>query len=98
MTSAKEMFKELDYEQLDLSNTSKSDKYKPIGYIFEDGSYTRVITFNQIMKRVRLKDTNDYTVSDVTERDTRLIKKEITFSIEELNAINQQVKELGWND
>lgn len=82
MKSAKEMFEELGYKQVNITNNSVRYEGKPTMI----GAYEFYI---EIWKR---EEMDDFLIRKAT------ITKEYISNIwgEELKAINQQINELGW--
>lgn len=82
MKSAKEMFEELGYKQVSITNNSVRYEGKPTMI----GAYEFYI---EIWKR---EEMDDFLIRKAT------IIKEYVVNIwgEELKAINQQINELGW--
>ena len=82
MKSAKEMFEELGYKQVSITNNSVRYEGKPTMI----GAYEFYI---EIWKR---EEMDDFLIRKST------IIKEYVLNIwgEELNAINKQAEELGW--
>ena len=70
--SAKEIFEELGYEELE-------DEY--YSYTTDTGYFLN-IQFDTSTKQIIFSMADD----------------EVAINLDELNAINQQVKELGWNE
>lgn len=84
MNKADEMFKELGYEE-------NEDKYRIDYYLSQNYTHFKVIKkifFYKIEKDICLEQWN------VTEG----IKTSTNITMQELQAINEKVKELGWNE
>ena len=79
--SAREMFEELDFI---LVNE------QPITYIRDDGGYITKYLFNDVMKRLEIREWEEY--NDKKPQGVTILYKE------HIEAINQQCKELGWLD
>ena len=80
---AKEMFEKLDYKQIEV-HVEKIEYYY---YIDIDG-YERIeksTIFNKKERRIELDQSDFYEQYDI-------------LTLEELQAINKQVEELGWNN
>lgn len=92
--SAKEMFGELGYEFSDYSNESnKEDKLYAV-YVYEIRKflkYSPQVLFKEVAFFPNLKKVKIYINLDFNGLEEDL------WSIEELQAINKQVEELGWN-
>lgn len=86
MSKADEMFKELGYEK-DLHINKKEQVW---GEFWTENKHCSKISFDYIDKEIcvstnyRLDITNEY--------------EPLYFNMQELQAINEKVKELGWNE
>ena len=83
MKSAKEMFEELGYKQVSITNNS----------VRYEGQPTMVGAYEFYIEIWKREEMDDFLIRKAT------ITKEYVSNIwgEELKAINKQVEELGWN-
>ena len=79
--SAREMFEGLDFI---LVNE------QPITYIRDDGGYITKYLFNDVMKRLEIREWEEY--NDKKPQGVTILYKE------HIEAINKQIEELGWLD
>lgn len=82
--NAKEMFEELGYKYVQ-NNINNVIKYK-IKHFISDTNY--------IMFDLDTKQINCYILSDSPFTPS----SDMAISVKELQAINKQIEELGWND
>ena len=80
MKSAKEMFEDLGYEYKYLNSV--------IRYTKNDGGYVQQIIFYEFGHRIRFREREEYNNFEPQGQST--------IYIEQLQAINKQVEELGW--
>ena len=82
MIKADEMFEELGYEK--IVELKEPDDY--------DNGVIELILYRDEVKGFEIEFWNDRTISKSSNYD------ESYLTIEELQAINEKVKELGWNE
>ena len=82
MKTAKEMFEELGYRYKGFGNTIAYSNYDPYSYEYKD------IKFDNKTKTIDCKKGGNYFEPD----------KKFDITMQELQAINKQVEELGWLD
>ena len=94
MKNAKEMFEELGYELNDYSNqNNQKDKLYAV-YVYEIRrllKYSPQVLYKEVAFFPNLKKVEIYI------NDNFHGLEDCLWSIEELQAINKQVEELGWN-
>ena len=84
MSKADEIFKELGYEKIVEHNFKEPDDY--------DDGVTELILYRDEVKGFEIEFWNDRTISKTSNYDVSYI------TMQELQAINEKVKELGWNE
>ena len=84
MSKADEMFEELGYEKIVEHKFKEPDDY--------DDGVTELILYRDEVKRLEIEFWNDRTISKTSNYDVSYL------TMEELQAINEKVKELGWNE
>ena len=84
MSKADEMFEELGYEKIVEHKFKEPDDY--------DDGVTELILYRDEVKGLEIEFWNDRTISKTSNYDVSYL------TIQELQAINEKVKELGWNE
>lgn len=74
------------FEKLDFYVISE----KPLIYQQDDGGYITQYLFNQILKSVQIKEYEEY--------NNNLPQGNTSFYVKTIKAIQQQIKELGWEE
>lgn len=88
MESAKSMFEELGWEELPNKNYPNLIMYKKL-----TPQHLQRITFNKDTKQVTCACLDDTYV----KKGFRMKNTPKQINVEELQAINKQIEELGWN-
>ena len=86
MSEADKMFEKLGYKK-DLHTDRKG---KVWGEMFEEDRYCKRVSFDYIDKEICV--CTNYVCDKTLEHEP------IYFNMQDLQAINEKVKELGWND
>ena len=84
MSKADKMFEELGYEKIVEHKFKEPDDY--------DDCVKELILYRDEMKGLEIEFWNDRTVSKERNYDLSYL------TMQELQAINEKVKELGWNE
>ena len=84
MSKADEMFEELGYEKIVEHKFKEPDDY--------DDGVTELILYRDEVKGLEIEFWNDRTISKTSNYDVSYL------TIQELQAINEKVKELEWNE
>ena len=84
MSKADKMFEELGYEKIVEHKFKEPDDY--------DDDVTELILYRDEVKGLEIEFWNDRTISKTSNYDVSYL------TMQELQAINEKVKELGWNE